>query len=370
VRLLDRYLLRELLVPLAYCLGGFLIFYVAFDLIFQINRFLEAHLLFWDIVEYYVVTLPELLVEEVLPVSLLLALLYATTHHSRYNELTAMRAAGIGLWRLAAPYFAVGAAFGLVVFLIGEFWLSSADTRAKAIMQRRQADPVQRDEVTKLTFSNIATHRDWNMDRFNRRTYDILHLKLKTALPDGSTETVYASRALYRNGQWLLYNVVRWLQATNDLAPTIAGTNAELSLKLPETPAWILSEIKFNTLRSADAAKGPQFSMREILDYLRLHPGIETDKKARLLTQLQARLAAPFTCLAVVLIALPFGARAGRHNVFVGVASSIFICFGYFILQKISFALGLGGYLPPVLAAWLPNIVCGGTGLALLARVR
>ena len=99
MRLLDRYLLRELLVPLAYCLGGFLIFYIAFDLIFQINRFLDAHLLFWDIVEYYVVTLPELLVEQVLPVSLLLALLYATTNHSRYNELTAIRAAGVGLWR-------------------------------------------------------------------------------------------------------------------------------------------------------------------------------------------------------------------------------------------------------------------------------
>ncbi len=38
-----------------------------------------------------------------------------------------------------------------------------------------------------------------------------------------------------------------------------------------------------------------------------------------------AVLAAPFTCLAVVLIALPFGAKAGRHNVFVGVASSIFL---------------------------------------------
>jgi lipopolysaccharide export system permease protein len=72
----------------------------------------------------------------------------------------------------------------------------------------------------------------------------------------------------------------------------------------------------------------------------------------------------------VVLIALPFGARAGRHNVFVGVASSIFICFAYFILQRISFSLGVGGFLNPVLAAWLPNIVCGGTGLVLLSRVR
>jgi lipopolysaccharide export system permease protein len=370
VRLLDRYLLRELLVPLGYCLGGFLVFYVAFDLIFQINRFLDAHLMFWDIVEYYVVTLPELLVEQVLPVSLLLALLYTTTNHSRHNELTAMRAAGISLWRLAVPYFAVGAVFGAAVFLIGEFWLPSADERAKDILERRQMEPGQRDWATRLDFYNEATHSDWNMGHFNRLTSEILQLKLATTLPDGSIRTFDARRAHYRDGHWLLYDVLTWMRLTNMPAPTLAGSNAVVSLTLTETPAWIRSELKFNTLRAADAAKGPVFSIREIMDYLRLNPQIDTHKKAILLTQLQGRLAAPFTCLAVVLIALPFGARAGRHNVFVGVASSIFICFGYFILQRISFGLGVGGYLPPILAAWLPNIVCGGIGLLLLARVR
>src|SRR5208283_2302351 len=84
MRLLDRYLLRELLVPLAYCLGGFLIFYVAFDLIFGIKGFQEKHLGLGDIAEYYAVTLPEILVMPVIPVSLLLALLYALTNHNRH----------------------------------------------------------------------------------------------------------------------------------------------------------------------------------------------------------------------------------------------------------------------------------------------
>jgi len=370
VRLLDRYLLRELLVPLGYCLGGFLVFYIAFDLIFQINRFLDARLLFWDIVEYYVVTLPELLVEQVLPVSLLLALLYATTNHSRYNELTAMRAAGIGLWRLAVPYFAVGAVFGMAVFLIGEFWLPSADNRAKFILERRQDQPDQREQTTKLDLYNEATHSEWIMGRFNRLTSEILQLKKTTELPDGSIQTLHARRAFYRDGHWLLNDVLTWMRLPSQSAPHMVQSNAVETLTVPETPAWIRSELKFSTLSAADAAKGPVFSIREILDYLRLHPQVGAKKKAILLTQLQGRLASPFTCLAVVLIALPFGARAGRHNVFVGVASSIFICFAYFILLRISFGLGVGGLLPPFLAAWLPNIVCGGTGLLLLARVR
>jgi lipopolysaccharide export system permease protein len=370
VRLLDRYLLRELLVPLGYCLGGFLVFYVAFDLISQINRFIDAHLLFWDIVEYEVATLPELLVEQVLPVSLLLALLYATTHHSRYNELTAMRAAGVSLWRLSAPYFGAGLVFGVAVFLISEFWLPSADDSARLILDRRQPVQAQRDQAVKLDFPNEATHREWNMGRFNLRTSEIEHLVLTTKLPDGSTRRVQAERAHYRDGKWILDNAVTWNQSPGERAPTQTGSNAVLSLTLPETPEWIRSEIKVNSLRGADAAKGPQLSMGEIKDYLRLHPQIDADRKARLLTRWQKQLAAPFTCLAVVLIALPFGTRAGRHNVFAGVASSIFICFGYFILQRISFALGAGRHLPPIWAAWLPNIVCGGAGLLLLARAR
>src|SRR5687767_395714 len=110
MRLLDRYLLRELLLPFGYCLGGFLIFWISFDLIGRVDEFQKNHLTIVDIAEYYLVTSPEVL-RDILPIVLLLALLYALTTHARYNELTAMRAAGIGLWRFSAPYFAVGLFF-------------------------------------------------------------------------------------------------------------------------------------------------------------------------------------------------------------------------------------------------------------------
>jgi lipopolysaccharide export system permease protein len=366
---LDRYLLRELLVPLGYCLCGFLIFYVAFDLMFQITRFLENNMRFLDIVEYYVVLLPELLVEQVLPVSLLLALLYTLTNLSRYNELTAIRAAGIGLWRLSMPYIIVGAVFGLVALIISEFWLPGASDQEKYILGRRLPNATQRNWVYKLEFYNETDHRDWNIGGFNKNTSEMIHPKVQWPPGPGSNETIVASKAVYGDGQWSFYNAEVWLQYGRGI-PFVQSSNAVLRESFQETPSWINSEIKVNMLNPADAAKGQgtQLSIRQIIDYLRLHP--ITEKKAMLLTQLNGRLAAPFTCLAVVLIALPFGARAGRQNVFVGVASSIFICFGYFILQRISFGLGVGGYLPPFLAAWLPNMICGAVGLSLLAQMR
>jgi len=71
-----------------------------------------------------------------------------------------------------------------------------------------------------------------------------------------------------------------------------------------------------------------------------------------------------------VLIALPFGAASGRRNVFVGVASSVFICFVFFILRELCLALGGGGRVEPWLAAWAPNLIFGLAGLAFTQRTR
>jgi len=71
-----------------------------------------------------------------------------------------------------------------------------------------------------------------------------------------------------------------------------------------------------------------------------------------------------------VLIALPFGAISGRRNVFVGVASSIVICFAYFVLMQVGLGLGAGGYIPPSVAAWSPNAFFAFAGIFLTFRLR
>ena len=92
MRLLDRYLLRELLVPLGFCLGGFLILWVVSDFAIRLSDFQELKLRGGEIIRWYVISLPEVIVT-ILPVSLLLALLYALTAHAKGNEITAIRVA-------------------------------------------------------------------------------------------------------------------------------------------------------------------------------------------------------------------------------------------------------------------------------------
>ena len=136
MRLLDRYLLRELLIPLGYCLCGFLIFWIAGDLFNQLSAFKAHHLLAGDVAEYYLVKAPEFLVL-VTPIALLLALLYALSTHARHNELTAIRTAGVSLWRACVPYFGVGLVFGAGSFAASEFWVPNSSDLADQILARR-----------------------------------------------------------------------------------------------------------------------------------------------------------------------------------------------------------------------------------------
>ncbi|MED6315284.1 MAG: LptF/LptG family permease, partial [Verrucomicrobiota bacterium] len=83
MRLLDRYLIREWLFPFLICLTGFMVLWIAFDLINDLDEFEGLDVA--EIARFYLMTLPEHFFV-VMPVSLLLSLLYAINQHSRYHE--------------------------------------------------------------------------------------------------------------------------------------------------------------------------------------------------------------------------------------------------------------------------------------------
>ena len=371
MRLLDRYLLRELLVPLGYCLGGFLMFWIAFDLFTELEGLQESQMRVGDVISYYLVRTPEFLVS-VLPIALLLALLYTLTNHARHHEIAAIRAAGVSLWRLALPYFGVGLAATLVLFGLNEFCVpDSADIaeRIKFARLQRQPDRAERHLVRNLGFTNTRDGRRWIIYVFNERTGEMFDPQVFWTLPDGSDIWLRAERAVPADEGWTFFHA-RELRGTNSTLVPGLQTNVLTMAAFTETPDEIRSEIKIGHRLNFRKARRADVPIFELLDYLRLHPNPKRSDRFWLHTKLHGRLAAPWTCLVVVLIALPFGAGSGRRNIFVGVASSIFICFSFFVLLQLGLALGTGGYLPAWLAAWFPNLTFGIAGLWMTARVR
>ena len=371
MRLIDRYLLRELFIPLGFCLGGFLVCWVAFDLINQLDDFRKAGLGVSGVAQYYFYRLPELLLI-IVPVALLLALLYALTNHARHHELTAIMGAGISLWRLSVPYFGTGFFLSLVLCALSEGPAGTSSDTADRLLRRRAGETEDQFWHPNLNFRNERDDRTWSGEAFHLLTGELRSPHVDYGLADGMRRWVYAASAHWEGGQWTFTDarVYEYDYRTNNLPTPILLTNTLVVAELTETPDLIRSEIKISGLNRLRAARKVELTVAEILDYRRLHPVINPRDRALLDTQLHSRLAAPWTCLVVVLIALPFGAPSGRRNVFVGVAGSIVICFVYFILSKLTLALGTGGLLPPWVAAWLPNVAFGGAGIWLTARVR
>jgi LPS export ABC transporter permease LptG len=373
MRLLDRYLLRELLVPLGYCLSGFFIFWASADLITNLDSYQEDKLSLLDLVQFYFFRAPEFLVV-VVPMALLLSMLYALTNHARHQELTAMRSAGWSLWRICLPHLVVGTLFSLAVYLISEYWLEESALNAERIRARHSdsdAAAGARAWESSLVFRNDRDGRVWRIRAFNLHTGEMQDPWVEWRLPDGSRCQLLAQSGGRTNGIWRFAGVRLFIA---DAAP---GSNPQQrvlgALAMPEfteTIPQIRSQVKINGLSHIKAARQVRLTVDEIRRYQELHPELRRRDRAMLETQLHARLASPWTCLVVVLIAIPFGTPSGRRNVFVGVSCSILVCFLYYLCQRLALAAGTGGYLDPLLAGWLPNGLFAIAGIILTRRVR
>jgi lipopolysaccharide export LptBFGC system permease protein LptF len=218
MRLLDRYLLRELLTPLGYCLGGFLVFWISYDVFTELMDFQERKLHLLDVVEYYAAVMPGFVVT-VLPMALLLALLYTLANHARHNEIAAIRAAGVSLWRLCLPYLFVGFAASLVLFVLNEMCAPHSDDWAERILNRHvlhPADVAAQNQFRNFGFTNAREHRAWLIGEYRVKTAEMLKPQVDWIPPDGSSRRLYAERAIRTNGVWTFFDVKEYAQTGAD----------------------------------------------------------------------------------------------------------------------------------------------------------
>jgi lipopolysaccharide export system permease protein len=373
MRLHDRYIFRELLTPLAYCLGGFTAFWIPLFFFTNMEVIQDRQLRFLDAAEYCAAGLPQFFIL-VFPILLLLSLLYALTHHARHNEITALRAAGVSLWRLCAPYFVIGLAAAAVYFALNELVVPRCNDWSDEILNRhvkRENAPKSKTHFTNAGFYNSHAHRLWKIGDYNSVTTEMLKPNVWWISPDGSGHVLQAENAVHTNAVWTFFNVQTFVRAGGhgDWIPAL-NTNEITLPEFDEQPKHIMRSLRFSDAEGLLKSRGADIPLSELWPYLHNNPDITAEARPKLLTKLHGRIAAPWTCLVVVFIAIPFSAAPGRRNLFFGVAGSIFICFAYFILQQVGLAMGANGYMPAWVAAWLPNMIFATLGIVLTLRIR
>src|SRR5947209_14131146 len=88
------------------------------------------------------------------------------------------------------------------------------------------------------------------------------------------------------------------------------------------------------------------------------------------MVELQRKIAFPLVTLVMTLLAVPFAVTTGRRGALYGIGVGIVLAIVYWTMLSVFAAMGAGGLLTPMLAAWAPNILAGAVAICLLLTVR
>ena len=167
MRLLDRYLLRNFLLPFTYCVVGFVSVWLVFELGNHANEFVNNGVNLGDIFRFYFGQLPSIALL-ILPMALLLALLYSLGRMSQSNELLSMLSAGQSLERILLPILGVGLLVTAASTLLSYSPAPRADARRELAEAQLQNDAgkIEKKTVTLgYLFRNRGDERLWYIEK-------------------------------------------------------------------------------------------------------------------------------------------------------------------------------------------------------------
>jgi lipopolysaccharide export system permease protein len=366
----DRHLLREWLSILGLVLVlacGLLVVQVMYD---DFKDLHEAGAKAGDLVTYVLVAIPGFLALT-LPIVLLVSILFVLGRLHKANELTAMRAAGVGYCRLMAPIWLVG-----LICCGLSYWLNSyvdpwsvEKTRVmkEGIQYRKQAQSVRQDligAVYSVGFDNPYPRRMWFFDRYSKYTLKAYGASVTEMDVRGrETNRIVASEAWYDPAQkgWV-FKDGREMNFDPESRENTSSTpfSSKVVTRFQEDPRlMMLIDRRPIELSSTE--------LRGLIDYLARENNPKSIPYAVRYYGLIADILGP---LIVIAIAIPFAASGVRTNPAVGVSKSIGLFFLYLALQNFAASLATKQLIDPALAAWLPNIGMTGLAVYLFSRLR
>ena len=362
MRLTDKYLLGEFLMPLIYCLLAFCMVFVVYDLFDHLPEFLEVRTPLALIGIYYGCMLLSL-ADYLLPASLLLSILYALWRLTRSSELVAMRASGISLYRALLPFLVVGLV-ATVVSAGSRELLGPRAAQWAAEFAENDFELPKRRVRRNIPYMNSRDRRVWMIDEIDmNRPERLLGVTVSQERVDGSKAMeITAARAEWLDGRWWFFDgYLSHFHPTAAPKPPehITALWAEFS-ELSETPSIFVNSIKPWSF----------LSIVEMDQYLRDHRRLSREERTRKKVDIHSRLAMPWTCFIVTLFGIPVGARTGRQSILSGVFAAMALLFAFYGVIQIGVILGKTQRVAPWLGAWLANIIFLGAGLDMVRRMR
>lgn len=362
MRILDKYIVKYFLLPFFYCLVTFIILYIIIDLFGHLDEILRQNVHIPVILEYYLSMTPLILIQSA-PIASLISTIHLLGTLNRYGEITAMRAAGISIYRILLPFIYLGLGITIAIFIVSERILPESMKKAESIQENYLDSPEKDKPSNKKLISNIALYGKNNrlifIDNFEPSTKTARGITiLQQDKKDNVSVKLNAVEARWQAGKWLFSDILMYKLDSKGM---VAGSPEFFKEKIfeMESPKDLVS-------------KGTNYeymSYRDLLSYIRNFSDTSPKLITRLAVDLQQKISLPFASLVVILIGAGFALKVkqrGRATALLGIGTSIVLGFIYYAFMASCIAFGKSGILPPLISAHLANIIFGFVGIMLI----
>ncbi|HEY8313746.1 MAG TPA: LptF/LptG family permease [Candidatus Baltobacteraceae bacterium] len=358
--ILDAYVLREFIGPFVFAFGAFFLFW-AFNIFFLAARYLiENHAPFFLVLRFVIFRIPQS-IPIAFPFASLFATLLGMGRLMADNEITAIRTAGVSLWRLCLTPFIFGiAAFGLSYFANEYIAPKSVDLSTRTFYQiiyHTAALPIEpqffrKDPDTNAVFFVSQVLADGKT---------MVGVQVFKPGRDGYwNETIQAKNAHVEGATLVMTDVI---ETRYNPAGYMTSQNhvKEFSIGLPlaESAEQFMSSV------NSDAYTMNSKALNQQVNALKAQ-GAGGEALGNLEVSLASKSAFPFASFVGVIIALPLALRFGKKGRTTGIAVSILAFFVYYLLYQAFSVLGTTGRINPYFASWFPNILFGVAGFTML----
>jgi lipopolysaccharide export system permease protein len=358
MRILDRYVAREMSMPMLFGICAFTSLFVGTDLLRLVTMAMDLGAPLSTIAKLFLLRLPQIIVWT-FPMAVLLSVLLALSRLSANSEIVAMKTGGISVYRIIAPALLIGIIMTGMTLVINEavvpmanaaYKLTEAEMRGRTLPRVTKNVILKRYRGSLLQWFLYAARFDSQLQMME----DVTMVSLENGKPQ---ETTYAPRIVWDESGWFMENGITHFYDDAGETVTMRFAGGRQPVDIGQKPREIIASQK-----SPD-----EMNIRELSRHMEIlrSQGKETHK---LEVDWHLKWAIPMASIVFALVGAPLGIQSHRSASSVGFGLSIIVIFIYYVIMTAGSALAQGGYLPPAIGAWLQNIILGIVGLVLVWR--
>jgi lipopolysaccharide export system permease protein len=358
--ILDRYLIKELLIPFIFGLASFTFILAGSTVLFpMIGEAAKYGIPVSDVLAIILYKMP-VIIAYAFPMSTLLASIMAFSRLSSDLEIMAFRAGGISFFRLLVPVILVGFIISLATIGFNEYIVPNAANSAQLVFRS------YRDKQSPTIKQNI-NFTEYDKQGLPSRVINVG--EIDQGLLKSVTVAEYESGQLIRlvrsnsgrwkpSGGWEFFNGVMHNFPLSDKRKVMVIEFEKEFINIQLNPLDLTKRKKTFEEMSARELKG-----RIVLE-TKLGNDVTHD-----LVNYHMKFSVPFACLIFSILGASVGLRPHRSTSAMGIGFSLMIILCYYLLIALGMGLGLAHVLSPVIAAWFPNIIIVLIGLGFLKKI-